>query len=174
LSLLILLLTVYPEYGADSPCGVSMSPQEAYRRAAAVFSGTVEEVKTLYGPRNDPYLQVRIKVESSWKLIDRQEVTIRTNSLYKGACDYFEPGLKYLVYADQLHDTLYVPAGSRTARIDFVQDDLAALGPERLALRPGEFRLYANFLYGLIVCASLALLLSFFVYRLVKSPLRVK
>jgi hypothetical protein len=153
-----------------------MPPQEAFQRAAAVFSGTVEEVKTLYDPGRGrtPYFQVRIKVESSWKLIDRQEVTIRTNSLYKGACDYFEPGVNYLVYADRMHDTLYVPSGSRTARIDIAQVDLDSLGPGRLVLRPGEFRLYANFCYGLLVCASLALLIGFFVYRLAKRPLRVK
>jgi hypothetical protein len=63
-----------------------LTPQEGYARATAVFLGKVLSVTTLYNPATKlsgptPYHEVKLQVENSWKLIDRQEVTIITENI---------------------------------------------------------------------------------------------
>ncbi|HKP45224.1 MAG TPA: hypothetical protein VJT50_01375 [Pyrinomonadaceae bacterium] len=154
-----------------------MTPEDAYQRATAVFVGRVVTVTTRYTPRtrrsgHRPYHEVQLAVETSWKLVDRQEVTISTTNTLQGTCGSFIAGETYLVYADALNDTLFVSPGSRTNRLADAGEDLRVLGEARLPLRSGEFRTYKVILYGALVCVALALLLWIFLYRLNKKPLR--
>jgi len=52
-----------------------MTPAEAYQRATAVFADRVVDVKQLETRLKSgttiPYHEVTVKVEKSWKLIDR-------------------------------------------------------------------------------------------------------
>src|SRR5712692_8152023 len=82
---------------ASAPCGSNMTPQEAYQRATAVFVGKVLTVSTLYNPPTKlsgptPYHEVKLAVEKSWKLIDRQEVTIVTETTIPNTCGSFSQG----------------------------------------------------------------------------------
>jgi hypothetical protein len=160
------------------PCGGAMSPNEAYERAAAVFAGKVLAIETRYAParklgEQTPYQEVRLEVERSWKLVDRQEVTVITQNIYEKTCGNFKQAETYLVYADSLNDTLYVSSGSRTNRLADAAEDLKALGEARLKIETGEFRTHTVMTYGILVSAVLMLLLGIFLYRLLKKPIRV-
>src|SRR5687767_7596156 len=88
-------LTFLVKADASSPCGSSMTPDEAYERATAVFAGRVSTVTRLRGPRGrmgaegTPYDEVKLEVEQSWKLIDRREIIIVTQNIYPGICGNF-------------------------------------------------------------------------------------
>ncbi len=154
-----------------------MTPQEAYERATAVFVGKVLAVTTLYNPPTKlsgktPYYEVRLEVEKSWKLIDRQEVIIVTENVYQNTCGSFSQGDTYLIYADSLNDIFYVSSSSRTNRLADSGEDLKVLGEARLPLRRGEFRTHRIILYGTLVCVALVLLIGGLLYRLNRKPLR--
>ena len=154
-----------------------MTPQEAYRRATAVFVGKVLTVTTLYTPRTRysgrrPYHEVKLAVEKSWKLIDRQEVTILTANMTQPLCGSFTQGETYLIYADTLNDDLFVSPASRTNRLANAGEDLSVLGEAHLPLRSGKFRTYKVLLYGAAVCVALAFVIGLFFYRLNKKPFR--
>ena len=162
---------------ASQPCGSRMTPQEAYERATAVFAGKVVTVTTLYNPPTrlsgkTPYLEVRLEVEKSWKLIDRQEITIVTENVIPNTCGSFSQGETYLIYADSLNDIFYVSSSSRTNRLADAGEDLKVLGEARLPLRSGEFRTHRIMLYGALVCVAVALLIAGLLYRLNEKPLK--
>jgi hypothetical protein len=152
-----------------------VTPPDAYRHAAAVFLGEAVEVKqqaahTKAGTRL-PFQETTLRVIKSWKLIDRQEVTVTTAPAhYERGCYAFEPGERYVVYAVWAGDTLY--ASLRTGRAGDATADLEMLGDGRLTLKPGEFRGHAVFTYGMLTFAALVLLSGGYVYRLSKRPLR--
>ena len=159
-------------------CGSSMTPDEAYERATAVFSGRVSTVTRLRGPRGrmgaegSPYDEVKLEVEQSWKLIDRREITIVTQNIHPGNCGSFSTGETYLVYADRLNDVFFVSASSRTNRLAEAEQDLKVLGEARLQLYPGQFRTYKIIVYGTLVSVLFALLVGIVLYRLSKKPFR--
>jgi hypothetical protein len=162
---------------APPPCGSGMTPQEAYDRASAVFSGKVLAVEPRYtrptrGGTILWYHEVRLEVEESWKLIDRRTVTLRTASTTPGTCGSFAQGETYLIYADHLNDDLHVSSASRTNRLSDASEDLKVLGKGRVELRPGEFQTHYVFVYGIVACVALALIIALFVYRLYKKPFR--
>ncbi len=158
------------------PCGARMTPAEAYQKAAAVFVGKVIDVKQLeirLKPGTTiPYLEVKLKVEKSWKLIDQQEIIVRTQEIYENTCGNFKLGETYLVYADQLNDTFHVSPLSRTNRLVDATEDIEHLGRERIVLKSGEFRTYRVMTYGILICVLLALVIGAYVYRLIKKPLQ--
>jgi hypothetical protein len=122
------------------PCGSSLTPQEAYARATAVFLGRVLSVTTLYHPGTKlagpkPYHQVELQVEESWKLVDRQEITLETENTVPNTCGSFSPGETYLIYADRLNDIFFVSISSRTNRVANAGEDLKVLGEPRLLVR---------------------------------------
>jgi hypothetical protein len=158
-------------------CGSSLTPQEAYARATAVFVGKVLSVTTLYHPGTKlagpkPYHQVKLQVEKSWKLIDRQEVTLVTENTVPNTCGSFSPGDTYLIYADRLNDIFFVSASSRTNRLTNADEDLKLLGEPRLLVGSGEFRSHHILVYGALVCGVIVLLIGLFLYRLNKKPLK--
>src|SRR5882762_6139665 len=149
------------------PCGSGMTPQEAYARATAVFLGKVLSVTTLYNPATKlsgptPYHEVKLQVEKSWKLIDRQEVTIVTENTVPNTCGSFSPGDTYLIYADRLNDIFFVSASSRTNRLTNAGEDLKLLGEPRLLVESGEFRSHHILVYGGLVCVVIVLLIGLF------------
>ena len=153
-----------------------MNPSEAYQRATAVFVGKVIDVKhletRLKSGTTIPYLEAKLSVEKSWKLIDREEVVISTRSVYENTCGSFKVGESYLVYADRMNDTFYVASTSRTNKLANAEEDLKFLGEARLVLRSGEFRTHSVMTYGIIAGAVLVLLIGWYMYRLHKKPLR--
>jgi hypothetical protein len=171
----ILLLTQLTDARAAGRCVSPLPPEDAYRHAAAVFLGEAVEVKeqavhTRAGSRF-PYQETTLRVVKSWKLIDRQEVTVTTSPAhYERGCFTFKPGERYVVYAAWAGDTLY--ASLRTGNVEDAASDLEMLGDERLTLKHGKFRNYTTFTYVMITFAALVLLLGGYVYRLTKRPLR--
>jgi hypothetical protein len=159
---------------APPPCGSSMTPQEAYDRASAVFSGKVLAIKTLYtrlaGGTIVSHDEVKLEVEKSWKLVNRRTITVRTASTLPGTCGSFAQGGTYLIYADYLNDDLHVSSASRTNRLSDASEDLEVLGEGRLELKAGEFRTHYVFVYGIVACVVLALITGLFFYRLHKKP----
>jgi hypothetical protein len=142
-----------------------------------VFVGKVLSVTTLYHPGSKlsgptPYHEVKFQTEKSWKLVDREEVTIVTENTIPNTCGSFTSGETYLVYADRLNDILYVAARSRTNRLADVADDLRVLGEPQLPVHPGEFRTYRLLVYGILVSVAVVLFIGLFLYRLNKKPLR--
>lgn len=114
---------------AACKCMVPPPPQEALAGSAAVFEGTVTEVR---GPKDEAEhggLEVTLQVGRRFKGAEADTVTVTTPSS-SAACGYsFEQGKTYLVYAnDGDNGRLSVILCSRTARIEDAADDLAALG----------------------------------------------
>jgi hypothetical protein len=175
-NLLILLCASVAFSETSSPCGASMTPAEAYQKATAVFAGRVLDVQVretrLKSGTVIPHHEVRLKVEKSWKLVDREEIVVITRAVYPNTCGSFNVGESYLVYADRMGDTFYVPSASRTNLLASVVEDLDYLGGARVPLRPGEYRTRSIMIYGIIICAILALLIGWYFYRLNKKPLR--
>ncbi|HEU4478797.1 MAG TPA: hypothetical protein VFR80_09790, partial [Pyrinomonadaceae bacterium] len=69
--------------------------------------GRVLSIETRHTPRTragstTPYHEVKLKVEESWKLVDRREITLTTQHMSPTRCGSFTVGEKYLVYADRL------------------------------------------------------------------------
>ena len=162
---------------ASPPCGSNITPQEAYQRATAVFVGKVLAVSTLYNPGTKlsgptPYHEVKLAVDKSWKLIDRQEVTIVTENTIPNTCGSFSQGESYLIYADYLNDIFYVSSSSRTNRLADAEEDLKVLGEAKLPLQSGEFRTHRIIFYGTLVCVALVLVIGILLYRLNRKPLR--
>jgi hypothetical protein len=152
-----------------------MTPADAYRDAAAVFMGEAIDVKqradhTRAGS-TFTYQETTLRVIKSWKLIDRQEVTVTTASAHvEKSCFTFVPGKTYVVYAVWMNDTLY--ASLRTAEVEDAGADLELLGNARVALKPGTFSSHTVLINIMIALAVGVLLLSWYIYRLYKKPLR--
>lgn len=168
----VFLIAQLTDARAAGRCVSPVMPDDAYRHAAAVFLGEAVEVKqqavhTKAGS-NFPYQETTLRVVKSWKLIDRQQVTVTTAPAhYERGCFTFKPGERYVVYAVWMGDTLY--ASLRTGKVDDAASDLEILGNGRLMLNPGKFRSYTIFTYGMMNFATLVLLLGGYVYRLTKK-----
>lgn len=107
--------------------GKSLRKQVAEERneSRAVFVGEVVEVTS------DPNLlevEVKFKVERSWKGFRASEITITTGR-GGGDCGYrFEIGERYLVYASGSEKQLGTNICQRTALLVDAKDDLKLLG----------------------------------------------
>lgn len=104
-------------------------PQEALASSAAVFEGTVTDVRAPEGEAEHGNLVVTLRVGRRFKAAEADTVTVTTSSS-SAACGYgFEQGRTYLVYAQDGGDgQLSASLCSRTARIEDAADDLSALG----------------------------------------------
>ena len=106
-------------------------PKEALASSAAVFEGTVIDVREAQGHgQGQLSIEVDLQVDRRFKDAEADTVTVITPES-SAACGYgFEVGETYLVYADQSNDSgqLLVSLCSRTARIEDADDDLTALG----------------------------------------------
>ena len=175
-NLLILLCCSVALSETTSPCGAGMTPADAYQKATAVFAGKVLDVQLretrLKSGTVIAHHEVRLKVEKSWKLVDREETVISTPVVDTNTCGSFKSGESYLVYVDRMGDTFYVAPASRTNLLANAGEDLEYLGESRVSLRPGEFQTHSIMIYGIMVCVILALLVGWYFYRLDKKPLR--
>ena len=177
LILICSVLALSSDIDLDRPCGSSMNPEQAFERASAVFVGRVLSIETRHTPRTragstTPYHEVKLKVEESWKLVDRREITLTTQNISPTSCGSFDVGEKYLVYADRLNDTFFVSGLSRTNRVANAREDLQMLGEGRIRLRSGEFRTYRIFVYGVVTFILILLATGLILYRMSKKPFR--
>lgn len=177
LILICSVLALSSDIDLGRPCGSSMTPEQAFERASAVFVGRVLSIETRHTPRTragstTPYHEVKLEVEESWKLVDRREITLTTQNMNPTRCGSFNVGEKYLVYADRLNDTFFVSGLSRTNRVAKVREDLQMLGEGRIRLRSGEFRTYRVFVYGVVTLILILLATGLILYRMSKKPFR--
>lgn len=100
---------------------------KARNKAKAVFSGEVVEV--IQNPQVF-YVEVKFKVENSWKQARADEVIIRTGR-GGGDCGYhFDVGQRYLVYAYGSNETkLETNISQRTRMLADAGEDLRLRGP---------------------------------------------
>lgn len=109
-------------------------PSTELNRSAAVFAGTVTEIRedaTGAVPGSGEALSVTFDVQKVWKGRNTSQVTVRT-ARSTAACGHpFEEGRAYLVYADGRNDSsgLTVSLCSRTAGLEHAEEDVDALGP---------------------------------------------
>ena len=176
--ILICSVLAFPSDADQAPrCGSDMTPEQALERASAVFVGHVLSIQTRNTPRTRAgsttvYYEVKLEVEKSWKLVDRREITLTTQTIYPNTCGSLSVGERYLVYADRLNDTFFISELSRTNRVADAQEDLKTLGEGRIRLRSGEFRTYRIFTYGIIASLLILLATGFILYRISNKPFR--
>jgi hypothetical protein len=129
--------------------GKTLSQQvaEAREKSKAVFSGVALEV--IENPQVF-YVEVKFRVQRSWKLVNTDEITIRTGR-GRGDCGYrFEIGESYLVYAygsDESH--LETNICQRTTRQADAGEELRLLGKGKTPGRNSD--LQQAFAQGLCV-----------------------
>lgn len=128
------LLTVRPSVTYACSCVVPEEPLKALEKSSAVFVGKVVDMKEPKGliiSSADP-VKVTFEVDSSWKGIKGNKVTL-TTALWSASCGYeFVEGESYIVYAyarDGDFDKLEASLCSRTKLLTAASEDLKELGP---------------------------------------------
>ncbi len=98
---------------------IKQQVEKSYKNSTAVFSGEVVEV--IKSP--DVYfVEVKFKVDKSWKNGFQDEITITTGR-GGGDCGYeFEVGKKYLVYVDGEKNKLKTNICTRTSAFESNKD----------------------------------------------------
>lgn len=109
-------------------------PAGAFTAAAAVFAGKVIEITE--GESSMPEsgvkeLAVRFRVEKSWKLIRKDEITVFTVNTSNLCGIPFRVGERYLVYA-HARKKLSTDICTRTVGLLYAKDDLEYLKRRRL------------------------------------------
>ena len=111
-------------------CVPPQSPAEERERAAAVFSGKVNQIKKTKAA-DDIFggVEVVFRVDKAWKGARKRTVSVFTSS-QSAACGYsFSNGLTYLVYASaDSSGRLSTNICSRTKRLKDAREDLDELG----------------------------------------------
>ena len=97
------------------------SVKVALKQSAAVFSGEVLEIRN-----GGNYLEVRLRVEHSWKGVAGEEVSLLTDSTVESP--HYRVGQKYLVFAYKRDGKLFTGNCSRTKKLEYAQGDLQQLG----------------------------------------------
>lgn len=115
--------------GFACSCAPPESPSDELKRATAVFSGRVVEVKEHKGTSSPSrMIEVVFKTAKAWKGSDRVTISVFTPSS-SAACGYrFTVGVDYLVYAYNGEEALTTGLCSRTKRLDKAHADLDELG----------------------------------------------
>lgn len=124
LFLLASLAHLPPGHGSNSSLRCFNHPKSvkgAIKQSAAVFSGEVLEMKN---GRN--YLEVRFRVERSWKGVKAEEVSVSTDSTVESP--HYRVGQKYLVFAGFRDGKLFTGNCSRTKKLEYALEDLQQLG----------------------------------------------
>lgn len=128
------LLTVRPSVTYACSCVVPEEPLKALEKSSAVFVGKVVDMKEPKGliiSSADP-VKVTFEVDSSWKGIKGNKVTL-TTALSSASCGFeFVEGESYIVYAyarDGDFDKLEAGLCSRTKLLTAASADLKELGP---------------------------------------------
>jgi hypothetical protein len=133
IAVLIVAVLAAPRPAAACSCVQPPPPKEAMEQSAAVFEGTVTDVREAHGNEvREMSFEVDLRVGRRFKGAEADMVTVITAE-NSAACGYnFEVGQTYLVYADASDSDgqLSVSLCSRTARIEDAAADLAALGSD--------------------------------------------
>ncbi|CAH1054551.1 hypothetical protein [Paenibacillus pseudetheri] len=136
------LLTVHPSVTYACSCVVPAEPLEAMESSSAVFTGKVVDKKEPKGTlisSADP-VKVTFEVDSSWKGVEGNQVTL-TTALSSASCGFeFVEGESYIVYAsangEGESDKLVASLCSRTKLLASASEDLKELGPSISAGTP--------------------------------------
>jgi len=151
-------------------CHFQQSFESAFENSQAIVLGTAIEEKSIpdstKGGNNVSYKEVKFEVEKSWKLIDKKFVWMRIPARRSDNCGYNGVGLRYLIYANQMNDILFIAPLSRTMPIEEAEQDLKKLQEEKLEILSGEFRLLHIRFWGIIAVVSMILVFGFFLYLL--------
>jgi len=114
-------------------CAPSQSATAELKRAAAVFSGKVLEIKRHKEAANlFEGVEVIFVVDRDWKGVEGTTVSVFTSS-WGASCGYgFKAGRTYLVYAyENTERRLVTSICSRTTRLKNAREDLKQIGPGR-------------------------------------------
>ena len=104
-------------------CAEPRPPSEAFENSAAVFTGTVTDIR-----HNVGRYSVQFSVDEAWKGLSEPRVAIATSD-NDGTCGYdFEQDAKYLVYAYGSEGSLQTGICNRTQPVADAYEDLAYLG----------------------------------------------
>ncbi|MNO64750.1 hypothetical protein D3C76_554870 [compost metagenome] len=136
------LLTVRPSVTYACSCVVPAEPLEALEQNSAVFVGKVVDIKETKGTiisSADP-VKVTFNVDSSWKGVEGNKVTL-TTALSSASCGFeFVEGESYIVYAnangEENSGKLVASLCSRTKLLASASEDLKELGPSISAETP--------------------------------------
>jgi hypothetical protein len=138
------LLTVRPSVTYACSCVVPAEPLEALEKNTAVFVGRVVDIKKTKGTiisSADP-VKVTFDVDSSWKGVEGNKVTL-TTALSSASCGFeFVEGESYIVYANANADgegasgKLVASLCSRTKLLASASEDLKELGSSISAETP--------------------------------------
>jgi hypothetical protein len=127
MKVLVLLLlassSLHLSHGANPTMRCLIGPKSvkvALKQSAAVFSGEVLEIKN-----GGNYMEVRIRVERSWKGVATEEVSVLTDSTTESP--HYHVGDKYLVFAGIRDGKLFTGNCSRTKKLEYAQEDLQQL-----------------------------------------------
>ena len=130
--LLLFLLTsltyLPPSYKANTTVRCFSEPKSvkvALKQSAAVFVGEVLQVRN---GRNYHYLEARFRVESSWKGVEAEEVSVFTEGESVAESPHYGVGQKYLVFAGMRDGKLFTGRCSRTKKLEYASGDLQQLG----------------------------------------------
>ena len=124
LPLVVWLCVVAPFAGWACSCLPPPPADQAFTQAAAVFVGTVQQVKRAE-QLNVKF--VTLQVEQAWKGAVTKRVTVQT-CIDGACCGYgFQEKESYLVYAHGAGKSLSVSLCSRTRPLAQADDDIAAL-----------------------------------------------
>jgi len=121
-SLLFICIQLYATNAEGCDCNINQTPIDAYREAAAVFTGKVVEVN-----RYRDYNEVVFDIYEIWRGIIDYQIIIQTKST---SCDWaFVPNSEYLVYAFQYDDGTYgTDKCTRTNLLRHAKEDRQTLG----------------------------------------------
>jgi hypothetical protein len=138
--LLILLTLTYlpPSYRANTTVRCLNEPKSvklALKQSAAVFVGEVLQVKD---GRNYHYLEARFRVESSWKGVEAEEVSVFTEGESIAESPHYRVGQKYLVFAGRRDGRLFTGVCSRTKKVEYASGDLQQLGEAQKPMKKQE------------------------------------
>lgn len=138
----IALLTVRPSVTYACSCVVPAEPLEALKSNSAVFTGKVVDKKEPKGTiiSSADSVKVTFEVDSSWKGVKGNKVTLST-ALSSASCGFeFVEGESYIVYAyandEDDSGKLEASLCSRTKLLASASEDLKELGPSISAGTP--------------------------------------
>ena len=159
----------------DHECYFQQSFDSAFENSQAVFLGNAIEEKStslsMKGGGDLSYKEVKFEVEKSWKLINKQFVWVRIPARRSDNCGYIGINLKYLVYANQTNDILFISPASRTMSMSEAKQDLENLGEEKLEIFAGEFRVLSFQIWAILIAVGVLLVSGVFLYLVSKRSI---
>jgi hypothetical protein len=102
------------------------------KQSAAVFSGEVLELRN-----GGNYIEVRFRVERSWKGVEGEEISLLTEST-TAESPHYRVGQKYLVFAGKREGKLFTGNCSRTKKLEHAQGDLEQLEKIKVKRKSGS------------------------------------